>query len=529
MKHSFHSLLVCTVASAVDLVVLLAASRSRIFVFSLSSGNLISTWRSSQGPAASLNLEKASLGKDGPERPIKRQKKSPPNKGSDSSSAEIVTEDAQPKPVKTNKSHIAESNITKLAATADGRFVVALTDHDKSMPKRPCAIAFTPDQATIICGDKFGDVYALPLLCSDSRKDYLSHFQAGEAAQESHIKTENIFVPSATLRTVHTLRNQEALRHQQNQKNHTPTKNVVDFERRLLLGHVSLLTDLTCVSIPRTTFANPQDRTYIISADRDEHIRVSRGLPQAHIIEGFCLGHTQFVSKLCIPSWNSQLLISGGGDDYLLVWDWLLGRVLQKIDLRKLIVDSVKQQHSARSVLRNEPEAVVAGVQWDGPIAVSEIQAMEVKTAAGELRRQIAVACESVPAIFCFDSTKDGTMQHVGTTATDAAVTTLAVSPDHSRIAYAMGVKQGVLSDSVSAGEDESPKGISIGILDFDALKGSWEKFDGLVDTINSAMEDIPMVVDAIMGREGKPWGSESFLGNLETLRKRGQDEFDLN
>ncbi|KAL8905786.1 MAG: hypothetical protein Q9171_006538 [Xanthocarpia ochracea] len=525
MKHSFHCLLVCTVASAVDLVVLLAASRSRIFVFSLSSGNLISTWRSSQGPAASLNLEKASLGSDEQERPIKRQKKSPPNKGSDSSSAEIVTEDAQPKPVKTNKSHIAESNITKLAATADGRFVVALTDQDKCVR----VLQLDSNQATIICGDKFGDVYALPLFCSDSRKDCLSHFQAGEAAQESHIKTENIFVPSATLRTVHTLRNQEALRHQQSLQNQKSTKNVVDFERQLLLGHVSLLTDLICVSIPRMTFANPQDRTYIISADRDEHIRVSRGVPQAHIIEGFCLGHTQFVSKLCIPSWNSQLLISGGGDDYLLVWDWLLGRVLQKIDLRKLIVDSVKQQHSARSFLGREPEAVVADVRWDGPIAVSEIQAMGVKAAAGEFRRQIAVACESVPAIFFFDSTKDGTMHHLGTTATDAAVTTLALSPDHSRIAYAMGVNQGVLSDSVSAGEDESPKGISIGILDFDALKGSWKKHDGLVDTINSAMDDFPMVVDAIMGREVRPRGSESFLGNLETLRKRGQDEFDLN
>ncbi len=120
-------------------------------------------------------------------------------------------------------------------------------------------------------------------------------------------------------------------------------------------------------------------------------------------------------------------------------------------------------------------------------------------------------------------------MRHVGTTATDAAVTSLALSPDHSRIAYAMGVTQGVLSDPVSAGEGESLKGSSIGILDFDALKGSWEKHDSLVDTINSALEDYPMVVDAIMGREVKPRGSESFLGNLETLRKRGQDEFDLN
>lgn len=250
----------------------------------------------------------------------------------------------------------------------------------------------------IICGDKFGDVYALPLFCSDSRKEDLSHVKADEAAQERHT-TEDPFVPSATLRTVHTQRNQEALRHQQNLKNKKTSKNAVDFERELLFGHVSLLTDLICVSIPRTTFANPQDRTYIISADRDEHIRVSRGMPQAHIIEGYCLGHTQFVSRLCIPGWNPQLLISGGGDDYLLIWEWLSNRVLHKIDLRRIIVDYVGRQCSSRSVQEWESEVAVADVQWNGPIAVSEILAVEAKAAAGELRRQVAVVCEGYVAI----------------------------------------------------------------------------------------------------------------------------------
>jgi tRNA (guanine-N(7)-)-methyltransferase subunit TRM82 len=48
----------------------------------------------------------------------------------------------------------------------------------------------------------------------------------------------------------------------------------------LILGHASLLT----------SFVLTEDERYIISADRDEHIRVS-WYPQGYVIEMFCLGH----------------------------------------------------------------------------------------------------------------------------------------------------------------------------------------------------------------------------------------------
>ena len=48
----------------------------------------------------------------------------------------------------------------------------------------------------------------------------------------------------------------------------------------LILGHTSLLT----------SFLLAEDEKYIISADRDEHIRVS-WYPQGYVIERFCLGH----------------------------------------------------------------------------------------------------------------------------------------------------------------------------------------------------------------------------------------------
>ena len=126
-------------------------------------------------------------------------------------------------------------------------------------------------------------------------------------------------------------RNLKSLQQQleQKQEKQANEKTTLNFEHQIVLGHVSMLTDIAFVSLPSSS----QKRTYLLSADRDEHIRVSRGPPQAHIIENYCLGHTAFVTKLCIPQWAPEYLISGGGDNFLLVWKWAEGQVLQKVPL----------------------------------------------------------------------------------------------------------------------------------------------------------------------------------------------------
>lgn len=200
------------------------------------------------------------------------------------------------------------------------------------MPKRPSAITLVDDDKTILCGDKFGDVYSLPLI--DTGKTSI--------APKIHAKMKPN-QPAATTLTVHSKRNlaslEQQLRHYSQNEKTAEEKPTSAFELHLILGHVSMLTDLVYVSVPVDATSGRQ-RPYIFTADRDEHIRVSRGPPQAHIIENYCLGHTSFVSSLCVPQWAPEYLVSGGGDNHLIVWRWNESRLVQKVPLLEEGTDS---------------------------------------------------------------------------------------------------------------------------------------------------------------------------------------------
>ena len=263
------------------------------------------------------------------------------------------------------------------------------------MPKRPCAVVLTPDDSTILCADKFGDVYSLPLVGQVYQTAAVNSTDVnGTCGTSVHKQKPKPFAPSATSLTVHTKRNRDALRQQQKTNNSKAEKKALNFDHTLQLGHVSLLTDVACV-----TLASPshKPRSYILTADRDEHIRVSRGIPYAHMIDGYCLGHNEFITKLCVPPAYPRLLISGGGDDYLILWDWPAGKMLQRLDLKGLVDTFRSTQFGAGNSINGSTENKEAQTNVDSAlrICVSNIQALETqKGPSGHSRVEIIITCE---------------------------------------------------------------------------------------------------------------------------------------
>lgn len=231
------------------------------------------------------------------------------------------------------------------------------------MTRRPCAIALTADESTILCADKFGDVYSLPLIPSP-----IENF---EVVQENRPAPKK-YVPAASTATVHSGRNRKTLEEQlkQAEKKDMQAKDVPAFKHDLELGHVSMLTDITAASL--------DSRNYILTADRDEHIRVSRGVPQAHIIEGFCFGHESFVSKLCLTT--SGMLVSGGGDPDLLVWNWSNYELRHRLALRDAVFE-VCQRNQLSNISKDATsdtfKIAVSGI-WQIPPLASAVSECKI-------------------------------------------------------------------------------------------------------------------------------------------------------
>ncbi|KAF5582185.1 tRNA (guanine-N(7)-)-methyltransferase subunit trm82 [Fusarium pseudoanthophilum] len=287
--------------------------------------------------------------------------------------------------------------ITHLTSTLDSSYILAITGHDKAiwvfendgkgslnqiskrtLPKRPSDVVIGQD-SQIIVADKFGDVYSLPLLYDPTLQ-----------TASTPVPAKPAYKPSANTTTVHSKRNLRALQEQQRQmelssrtKNDSNSKaEGPDFEITLLLGHVSMLTALV--------IGESEGRRYILTADRDEHIRVSRYFPQSYVIEGFCFGHTEFISSMVIPASRGDVLVSGGGDEDLFVWDWKSNKLLSKISILSL----------AQNIL---PEIA--------KVAVSGLYSLVYPHDGLDLVYILAI-CQDISAIFSWQLTKNHALNH---------------------------------------------------------------------------------------------------------------------
>jgi tRNA (guanine-N(7)-)-methyltransferase subunit TRM82 len=238
------------------------------------------------------------------------------------------------------------------------------------MPKRPCSVTVTDDDSTIISADKFGDVYSLPLIPLETPETPKSVTVIPEPLAKT-------LTTAANELTIHSQRNRKALENQRRQTNKTAEKSEPTFEHKLLLGHVSMLTDIALVTLG--------SRSYIITSDRDEHIRISRGIPQTHIIEAFCLGHTEFVSRICISIDRPELLVSGGGDDELFVWEWASGNLASKTNLKKY-VSAVMQEFDKRDendISAESSKIAVSGIYYAEHAVNDDTQETYIVTCEG--------------------------------------------------------------------------------------------------------------------------------------------------
>jgi len=130
---------------------------------------------------------------------------------------------------------------------------------------------------------------------------------------------------------------------------------------KLLLGHLSMVLDMVCT----------EDRKYIITADRDEKIRVSL-YPNAYSIHSYCLGHTKLISKMKLLSNNH--LLSCSADSSLRLWNYESGEEIQKIDLTTFLttkdvmylVNSIVYDGKSNIFVMAEKSDIILHFKYDG-------------------------------------------------------------------------------------------------------------------------------------------------------------------
>lgn len=97
---------------------------------------------------------------------------------------------------------------------------------------------------------------------------------------------------------------------------------------------------------PITALFLTENEDYICTADRDEHIRLSR-YPQGEVVERFLLGHRHFVSAL-LPLPATKQLLSAGGEPSIHVWSFPEGILKVRIP----IIDQVLAHTTVRAPTR---------------------------------------------------------------------------------------------------------------------------------------------------------------------------------
>lgn len=175
-----------------------------------------------------------------------------------------------------------------------------------------------------------------------------------------------------------------------------------------ILGHVSMLSEVIV--------AEHDGKQFVLTGDRDEHIKVSH-YPKSYVVRNWLFGHHEFVSCLQICPFNEDILVSGGGDDYLLVWNWWEKKELAKVELRELVAPFLTDSHLP-------PERFL---REDSPreICISKVRVYE----QGD-QKLLVVLCENTKCILTFSFNEDMSLTHKQTLSTTDSVIDFVIVSD---------------------------------------------------------------------------------------------------
>lgn len=326
IKHPFQ--VVCT-----DLIgqVLFALVKNRLYVFDTISGAVIGSWVDEvdvTSGAQKGGKEKVAKNEQNDDKPAKKQK-----------TGETAASKNPPA-----GSTVIYNYIRSLTLTHNEKYLIGTTDSDKA------AVIFRLDYAAANC------------LVLEKRQT----FPKRPCAVSASMDDENAVVADkfGDIYTI-PIDNQPAVA----EKTLAP-----------LLGHVSMLSDVCVTQL--------DGKQFVLSADRDEHIRVSN-YPKAYVVRSWLFGHNEFVSCLHVPSFDPRLLVSGGGDDYICVWRWHESRLLAKVQLRELVEKYLTEAHlpPARFLEESSPRE----------IAITKILSLEVAA-----KRVLVVLVENTRCLLLF-------------------------------------------------------------------------------------------------------------------------------
>lgn len=122
---------------------------------------------------------------------------------------------------------------------------------------------------------------------------------------------------------------------------------------KLILGHLSVVYDVLLTP----------DEKFVITSDRDDKIRVSN-FPNCFEIEGYCLGHREFVSAVRLLPFDDNILLSISGDETLKLWNYREGKKLRDFKLPapgiKCCLRDVDENTCHLAVLLHQPNESVA-------------------------------------------------------------------------------------------------------------------------------------------------------------------------